>query len=87
MHGGYATDAYEHLFSEAQKLGKKLTSDVEVTPDAARIYESLQRRGYTVERSPLAVVDPDGNVFRYLGRRFEYLPSDRNCFTLESFVQ
>lgn len=51
---GRATDAYADLADRAHRQGKILTSDVEVTPAAARIYERLEERGYQVTRSQTA---------------------------------
>lgn len=46
---------YEELIQRARAAGvRRLTSDVTVSPDAARVYDALERRGYRVERNPTA---------------------------------
>lgn len=52
---GQAVAAYESAAREAQAAGARLTSDAEVTPAAARVWEGLERRGYAIERNPNAV--------------------------------
>lgn len=48
---------------EAEKKSLQLASDVTVTPDQVRVYEALERRGFHVERNPLATVNPEtGNL-------------------------
>jgi hypothetical protein len=45
---------YEGAISEAARRGLRFTSDDSVTTDAARIYDSLAKRDYTVEKNPSA---------------------------------
>ncbi|MDX9742057.1 MAG: hypothetical protein RBT81_12920, partial [Gammaproteobacteria bacterium] len=52
--GGAISRAYEQAVEIAQKLGKQFTSDSSVTVSAARVYESLKRKGYAVEKSQSA---------------------------------
>jgi hypothetical protein len=47
---GSAVNAYQELADYALSTGRQLWSDRTVSPDAARIYEALERRGYKVER-------------------------------------
>jgi hypothetical protein len=47
---GSAVAAYQELADYALSTGRQLWSDRTVSPDAARIYEALERRGYKVER-------------------------------------
>ncbi|WP_163650702.1 LPD38 domain-containing protein [Modicisalibacter sp. 'Wilcox'] len=54
---GRATDAYADLADRATQQGRKLTSDVEVTLPAARVYDRLAARGYRVERNPTARIE------------------------------
>lgn len=51
---GMVTRLYEQAIDEAQMRGLRFTSDDSVTEAAARIYEALERRGYTIERNPAA---------------------------------
>lgn len=45
---GHGVAAYANLADEAARLGKKLTSDVEVSESAVRVWEALKGRGYSV---------------------------------------
>lgn len=54
---GYGVQMYEAAAGEAAARGLALESDVEVTEDAARVWEALGRRGYGVEQNPAAVLD------------------------------
>lgn len=49
---GQGVAMYERAAREAFAQGKVLTSDVEVSADAQRVYAALERRGYAVERLP-----------------------------------
>jgi hypothetical protein len=51
---GFGVAAYEELAQIAAQQGKRLRSDSEVTESAVRVWESLEKRGYTVEKNPLA---------------------------------
>lgn len=42
----------ERLVKEASKRGLTFVSDTRVSDNAARVYEALERRGYTVKRNP-----------------------------------
>lgn len=53
---GYGSAAYELMAQKAAELGMPLASDLDVTEDAARLYESLERKGYRVEKNPDAVL-------------------------------
>ena len=52
---GRAVGAYAMAARDAAAAGGRLTSDAEVSPSAARVWEGLERRGFAVERNPLAV--------------------------------
>lgn len=52
--GGKVRAMYERSIEEAGKRGLRFTSDDSVTADAARIYDSLARRGYDIEKNPRA---------------------------------
>lgn len=59
---GKAVAMMERLAAEAQSRGLTLASDVSVSPSAVRVYEGLERRGFTVTRNA-ATVNPDtGNL-------------------------
>lgn len=49
---GEGTLRVERMFDEAQKMGIKLTSDVTVSAEQQRVYESLKKRGYKVKENP-----------------------------------
>lgn len=47
---GYAVKAYQDLADYALSTGRELWSDRSVSPEAMRVYDALERRGYKVER-------------------------------------
>ena len=51
---GYGTQMYEALADYAAENDLTLVSDREVTPEAARMYDALRRRGYVVEQAESA---------------------------------
>lgn len=51
---GAVSKAYEQAIAFAEQNGKAFTSDDSVTVTAARIYDSLARKGYAVQKSPVA---------------------------------
>lgn len=56
---GLGRSLYETAADYFGDRGVPLRSDIGVSPDAARMYESLKRNGYDVtERSPTATTDP-----------------------------
>jgi GNAT superfamily N-acetyltransferase len=57
---GLGMAVYQQILDRAFGEGKTLNSDSEVTTDAARVYDAIERRGYTVERNPAAVLGEDG---------------------------
>jgi hypothetical protein len=59
---GRGLDLYRKLIDEARKRGQTVTSDGSVSPEAARVYDALERRGYTVTRTPGSTVDPTGTI-------------------------
>lgn len=59
---GYGIAAYKALADEAIRRGAELQSDWQVSESAARMYDALGRRGYTVERSPDAALE-DGTWY------------------------
>lgn len=52
--GGAISRAYEQAVEFAEQNGKVFTSDDSVTISAARLYDSLERKGYSVQKSPAA---------------------------------
>jgi hypothetical protein len=63
---GYGLKAYQELADHTLAQGKTLRSDVEVTLDAARMYEALERRGYKIERNPNAKIEDVGGVKKWV---------------------
>jgi len=59
---GYISEAYSKLASDAINKGKYLESDASVSESAARVYNSLQDKGFTVEKSPSAVLETRPNA-------------------------
>lgn len=53
-------DLYRRLADQAIEQGKVLASDSEVTVEAARSYDALERQGYTVKRNPVAKLSENG---------------------------
>jgi hypothetical protein len=51
---GIGSSAYQQLADKTLADGKELWSDSSVSNEAARMYDSLERKGYTVEKNPLA---------------------------------
>ncbi|MBI1684465.1 GNAT family N-acetyltransferase [Caulobacter hibisci] len=51
---GLGVRLYQQAITEARTRGVDLVSDQEVSADAQRVWASLERRGYAVERNPLA---------------------------------
>ena len=56
---GIGMAVYRQILDRAFAEGKVLASDSEVTTDAARIYDALERRGFTIERNPAAKLGDD----------------------------
>lgn len=56
---GYGVQLYEALNAEMQRRGQVLTSDASVSKDAQRVYYSLEKRGYRIERNPDATIDEE----------------------------
>lgn len=52
--GGAVRKAYEDAIEFAESKGLRFTSDDSVTVGAARVYDSLQKRGYEVAKNPAA---------------------------------
>jgi GNAT superfamily N-acetyltransferase len=57
---GLGVAMYQRAAAEAEARGVTLASDFEVSADAQRVWASLERRGYEVERSPSARLGEDG---------------------------
>lgn len=57
---GIGMAVYQQILDRAFREGKTLASDSEVTTDAARVYDAIERRGYTVKRNPAAKLGEDG---------------------------
>lgn len=64
---GEGTARIEALIKEADKRGLKFASDTKVSVAAARVYDRLEREGYTVTRNP-ASPDGEGNVVSDVNR-------------------
>lgn len=52
---GFGSSAYQQLADDVLSKGKTLESDTLVSDEAAHMYESLERKGYKVEKNPDAV--------------------------------
>lgn len=59
---GEGTARMERLAQEADSLGLQLASDVSVSPDQQRVYNSLKKRGYTIVRNPAEVSPTTKNL-------------------------
>lgn len=59
---GHVIAAYQRLADWALANGRELQSDVGVSPQSARVYAALARRGYTVEQNPESEVADDGAI-------------------------
>jgi hypothetical protein len=54
---GFGVAAYEDLIAKAKSQGKKfIESDETVNMDAARVYNSLERKGYKITKDPTAKI-------------------------------
>lgn len=70
---GLGVRLYEGLLRDLFARGAvQVTSDTSVSADAQRVYQALRNRGYVVEQSPDAVVDPETGA----------LESDQPVFTV-----
>ena len=62
---GVGTDMYRQAADDALADGKRLVSDVSVSPSAAEVYSKLRKEGYGVVRNPSDVnMDTDNLVSR-----------------------
>lgn len=59
---GVGKQMYKTIIDKALAEGKVVRSDIEVSEEASRVYDSLAREGYTVERSPRANFDEDNRI-------------------------
>ncbi len=59
---GYGIQAYQNLVDWAHTNGYDFWSDAAVSTSAARVYRSLENRGYDVRQSPQAYRDNEGWV-------------------------
>jgi len=66
--GGAVSRVYEQAIKFAEQNGKVFTSDDSVTATAARVYDSLARKGYDVQKNPNArlATQPEVITDRYL---------------------
>ena len=62
---GVAIAMYEKAIAFAERLGLPLRSDNRVSFDAMHVYESLQRRGYQVQKMPTTIDMVDGTPIGY----------------------
>lgn len=53
---GRAVQAYAQAAQEAFANGSRLTSDGEVSPAAARVWQAMERRGFRIEQNPAATL-------------------------------
>jgi len=54
---GIGGDMYRRAVDESHARGFDFASDIEVSPDAQRVYQSLAREGYQVTRNPRSVAE------------------------------
>lgn len=59
---GAGVQAYMDLYDEAARARKALESDHSVSASAQRVYDSMEKRGYTVTKNPTATLMPDGRL-------------------------
>jgi hypothetical protein len=66
--GGAVSKVYEQAIAFAERNGKVFTSDDSVTVSASRVYDSLSRKGYDVQKNPAArlATSPEVITDRYL---------------------
>jgi len=58
---GKGLELYEQAVKDAEAAGLTLASDTKVSPEAARVYDALERRGYRVTRNEFEK-DEDGQL-------------------------
>lgn len=56
---GLMSKHYADVATHALETGKQLHSDKDVSTSAARVYESLEKKGFTVDRNPSAKTEGD----------------------------
>ena len=61
---GLGVDVYQKAIKWAADSGLKFKSDSAVSPEAERIYQSLERRGYDVKKADGVKVDADDGYLR-----------------------
>lgn len=71
---GVAVNLYEQALRVAAELGLKLRSDMAVSPDAMRVYDALQRRGYEVKTAEGSTIDKKGATNATAGFVYEVTP-------------
>lgn len=74
---GFGVKAYSDIADYALANGKILTSDNEITKEAANVYEALARRGYTVEKDPKAVLETIDGAERWRAEGPVYKVTDK----------
>lgn len=74
---GIGIAMYEQLLGFARKNGLKVASDSEVSAAAARVYDALERRGYTVERNKNVKVEANGTIIADKGSVFKVSGSSK----------
>lgn len=75
---GAGVAMYQKLVDDAHAKGVEVWSDTMVSPDAVRVYEALERRGYRVKRNP-ATTNPNTGSLVSEDRNvpvFEVLPKE-----------
>jgi GNAT superfamily N-acetyltransferase len=73
---GVGKALYRALFTEAQRLGMGVVSDLTVEEPAARVWESMKREGFPIEKHPKAEmveVEPENAWF---------VPGDKPVFRM-----
>ena len=60
---GRGITMYQMLADQTLKEGKRLVSDTQVSPDAAKMYDALEKRGYQIKRNEFEM-DKEAGVLR-----------------------
>jgi predicted GNAT family acetyltransferase len=75
---GRGVAMYEHAIQYAQANNLRFVSDKVLTKDSARVYDSLKRRGYTIQESPEIFRHATGLVTHDESPAFEVMHSPRS---------
>jgi len=75
---GVGKAMYRALFEEAERQGKGVISDLTVEEPAARVWESLKREGFPIQKHPQAeMIELDD------GGRAWFVPSDKPVYRMK----